>query len=317
MGSMRDQVRTVGIAVVTALGIAAAVSAVLPKKYAASARILVPPQAGEIAPLASLAASRDISVSTRGSSRLALVSYVSSDPRTAASVVNDFVSTHTRKPMVVIDKASVPRRPVSPDLPANLAYGAAAGLALGIGLIVFRQKRMAAGAPAPERIEPGLADAPGTVVSEAQDDYRELCHGLLNDWFVSHPMLAIVGSGPREARAQVAARLAVCFAELGAKTLLADAELPDPPANVQIKPVAAFDGLFLLLAPRERLASVVAEAGRRYRVVLIDSPAGEHRFAALAGAALVVARAGEDCAALEASLAKLQVRLAGKVLARA
>jgi Mrp family chromosome partitioning ATPase len=158
------------------------------------------------------------------------------------------------------------------------------------------------------------------VVPEPHEDYRELCSSLMNEWFVSHPMLAIVGAGPRESRAKVAARLAVCFAQLGAKTLLADAELPDPPANVQIKPVAAFDGLFLLLAPRERLASVVAEAGRRYRVVLIDSPAGEHRFAALAGAALVVTRPDEDRAAveaLEAALAKLQVRVAGRVLARA
>ena len=317
---MRDQLRTVGIAVVAALLLAAALSAILPRKYAASARVLIPPQAGDIGPLANLAASRDISVSTNGASRLALVSYVSSDPRTAASVVNDFVAAHTRKPMVVIDRASVPREPVSPSMAATLGYGAAAGLALGLGLVLIRQRRISAATPAPERMEPGTADAAGHVVPEPHEDYGGLCRSLMSEWFVSHPMLAIVGAGPREARAKVAARLAVCFAQLGAKTLLADAELPDPPANVQIKPVAAFDGLFLLLAPRERLASVVAEAGRRYRVVLIDSPAAEHRFAVLAGAALIVTRPDEDRAAveaLEAALAKLQVRVAGRVLARA
>jgi hypothetical protein len=316
---MRDQIRTVGIAVLAALVLAAALNALLPKKYAASARILVPAQAGEIAPLASLAATRDISVSTKGSSRLALVSYVSSDPRTAASVVNDFVAAHARRPIVVIDRASVSREPVSPDLLTNLAYGAAAGLALGLGLVFFRQKRLQAAMPAPQRMAPEDSTPAGTVVQEQQDDYRGLCTSLLTDWFVSHPMLAVVGTAPREARAKVAARLAVCFAQLGARTLLADAELADPPANVQIKPVAAFDGLYLLLAPRERLASVIAEAGRRYRVVLIDSPAGEHRFAALAGAALIVTRPDEDAGAveaLEASLSRLQVRIAGKLLAR-
>ncbi|HEX2566483.1 MAG TPA: hypothetical protein VHL85_06465 [Burkholderiales bacterium] len=315
----RERVRTIAIALLAALAVAAGLGALMPKKYAASARILMPPQAGDIAPLASLAASQDISVSTRGSSRVALVSYVSDDPRTAASVVNDFVAAHARNPMVVVDRASVPRRPVSPDFATVLAYGAAAGLAIGLGLVGLRRERAAPEVPAPSRMAPGEAEASGTVVSEPKEDYRELCSRLLAEWFVSHPILAIVGTGPREARAQVAARLAVCFAELGAKTLLADAELPDPPANVQIKPVPAFEGLFLLLAPRERLAAVVAEAGRRYRVVLIDSPAGEHRFASLAGAALVVARPGEDPAlaqALEASLARLNVQVAGKVLSR-
>jgi len=318
---MRDHIRTVGIAVVGALILAAALSAVLPKKYAASARILVQEQAGEIAPLANLAAAREISVSTKGSSRLALVSYVSSDPRKAASVVNDFVASYTPRPMVVIDRASVPRQPVSPDLSANLAYGAAAGLALGLGLVAFRRRKLQPARPpaAAQRMEPGEAAAPGIVVAEQQDDYRGLCSSLLTDWFVSHPMIAVVGTAPREARAKVAARLAVCFAQLGAKTLLADADPAESPSNVQIKPVAAFEGLYLLLAPRERLAAVIAEAGRRYRVVLIDSPAGEHRFAAIAGAALVVTRPGEDAAAveaLEASLARLQVRVAGKLLAR-
>ena len=316
---MRDPFRTVGIAVLAALILAAALSVLLPRKYAASARILVPPQAGEIAPLADLAAAKDISVSTKGASRLALVSYVSSDPRTAASVVNDFVAAHTRSPMVVIDRASVPRQPVSPDLLSNLAYGGAAGLVLGIGLVFFRRGRVQAAMPAAQRMAPGDSMAPGTVVQEHQDDYRGLCSGLLSDWFVSHPMLAVVGTAPREARAKVAARLAVCFAQLGAKTLLADAELADPPANVQIKPVDAFEGLYLLLAPRERLASVIAEAGRRYRVVLIDSPAGEHRFAALAGAAVIVTGSEEDAGAVEAlegSLSRLQVRIAGKLLAR-
>src|SRR5581483_1589414 len=294
--------RPVGLALAAALGLSAAATLALPKTYVASARVLVPPEAGDIAPLASAAAARDIAVSAAGGSRLALLTYASADPRKAASVVNDFVAAHAKRPMVVIDRASVPRRAASPDLLANLGYGAVAGLALGLCLVSLRR----------EKAEPALARESSVPQPEGP---HELCRRLLAEWFVSHPMLVIVGTGTREARAKAAARLAVGFAELGAKTLLADAELADPPPTVQIKPVDKFDGLYLLLAPRERLAAVIAEAGRRYRVVLIDSPAGEHRFAALAGGALVVTQPGDEAAAdaLEAALASRKVLIAGRL----
>ena len=60
--------------------------------------------------------------------------------------------------------------------------------------------------------QPGVeADA---VRGDDELAYRELCAGLLKDWFVDHSMLAIVGPGSREERANVAARLAVGFAAL-------------------------------------------------------------------------------------------------------
>ena len=298
------ELRLAALALFAALVLAAAATLVLPKRYIATARVLVPPQAGEMGPLASAAAAHDIAVNSTGGSRLAVLSYASADARKAAAVVNSFIAAHAKRPMVVIDRASMPRKPSSPDLLVNLAYGAAAGLALGFCLVSFRQKKAELPPLAREDFAP-----------QAREDHGELCRRLLAEWFVSHPVLAIVGTGPREVRAKAAARLAVGFAELGAKTLLADAELADPPPTVQIKPVASFDGLYLLLAPRERLAAVIAEAGRRYRVVLIDSPAGEHRFAALAGGALVVTQPGEEAAAeaLEAALAAQKVFIAGRI----
>src|SRR5258706_6131997 len=107
----RERLRVVALATLAGLAAAALVSAAAPKKYAAAARILVPPQAGEIAPFAELAASRDISVSAHGASRMLLVRHVSTDPRAAAAVVNDFVAANAKRPMVVIDRSSIPPEP--------------------------------------------------------------------------------------------------------------------------------------------------------------------------------------------------------------
>jgi hypothetical protein len=316
----RERLRVVAFATLAGLAAAALVSAALPRKYAAAARILVPPQAGEIAPFAELAASRDISVSAHGASRMLLVRHVSTDPRAAASVVNDFVAANAKRPMVVIDRASIPREPL-PGLALNLAWGAVAGLALGFAFVALHERRQRPAPDAPQRIEPRPEDDSRVLAAE-KGAYRELCEGLLRDWFASHPLLAIVGAGAREERANVAARLAVSFAELGAKTLLVDTELQRSAQGVQLKPVAGFEGLFLMLAPGERLATAIVEASRRFRVVLIDSPASDerHEFAALAGGALIVARPDAERAALEAleaALGRLPARVVGTVLNRA
>src|SRR4051812_2270999 len=126
------RLRVMGTALVLALVAAAAITAVLPRKYAATARVLLPADA-EIAPLASAAAARDISLSSRGGSRLVLLRHVSADPSLAASVVNDFVSANAKKPATVIDRANASRQPVEPDLGMNLLFGAAAGLLAGFG----------------------------------------------------------------------------------------------------------------------------------------------------------------------------------------
>jgi hypothetical protein len=322
---LRAHLLHVGLFAVAIMILVGVVTALLPKQYAATARVMLPPKAAQPAELASLAAAQHISLTNRNGSRMLLVQHVSTDPRAAASVVNDFVSANTKKPMVVIDRASVPVQPVGPNLALNLAYGAVGALALGIGFILLRERRRRSAMPAgPERFEPSDAEVTAASVSGSPSraeagflysggqDHSELCRRLLESWFNEHRLLAVTGPVPREQRAAFAARLAVGFAGLGEKTLLVDAGA-SAPEGVRIKPVDGFDNLFLLLAPRDRLASYVSEAGRRFPVVLIASADGDDQFAALAGGTLIVASPddadSEALQQLEGALARLPARV--------
>jgi len=290
---------------VIALALAAAISAVQPKKYAATARVLLPPNA-ELAPLVTAAEARDISLTSRGGSHLVTLRHLSSSPGDAAAVVDAFVAANAKKPAQVIDRPSVSHSPVEPDLATNLLYGAAAGILAALGWMALRERR-AQPAPAPvERIEPTEKHEPGN---------QDLCARLLKEWFADHRMLAVVGTGERQERASIAARLAVSFTELGAKTLVVDAEVNAQ--SVQIRPAEGFRELYVLLAPRERLTAVISEAARRFPVILIDAPAHdpEHRFASLASGALVVTKEGHEAElqTLERSLTAASVRVVGTV----
>ena len=298
-----SRMRIVATALAVALLAAAAITAFMPKKYAATARVLLPPEA-ELGPLAAAAAASDISISSRGESHLVVLRRLAADPAAGIRALSDFVGAHTRKPAMVIDQPSASHSPVEPALETNLLYGAIAGLLAGLGWIALGERR----ARIAQAAEPAVVVEESKGREDATPEYRALCERLLKEWFVGHPMLALVGAGPREERAKVAARLAVTFSELGAKTLVADAEM-DGSQAVQIKPAEGFSELYLLLAPRERLAAVVSEASRRFRVVLIED--SDLAFAKLAGGALIIgAAAGE----MESALAAVSARVLGTVV---
>ncbi len=277
---LRARASLVAFVVLVIVAIAGAITAALPKKYAATARVLLAPAAAlDVSELAPLAAARNISVSANGGSRMMVVEHVSYDPRVAATVVNDFVAANARKDMIVVDPASAAYQPVGPNLTLNLALGALAGLILGVGLIAFRERQPLRPPRAdPPRADPRRAEParrPDEALAGGVPDYEALCRELLGTWFASHRMLAIVEPAERPPRADVAARL----------------------------------------------ACALTEAGRRFRVVLVDVPAEQdprHPYAALAGGALIVAP--QDSAhpaalqALHAELARVPARIVGTIV---
>lgn len=159
--------------------------------------------------------------------------------------------------------------------------------------------------------------------------FRSLRSELLLRWFdgpPEHRALAVIGVDDGGLIGQFAANLGVVFAQVGARTLLIDADLRQPclhrllgsdskmglsnllagQADATVATVEPFDTLFLLSSgsvppnPQELLASRrfshwLADAARQFDVVLLNAPplgpcADAQLVAARAGAALLVAQ---------------------------
>ncbi len=159
---------------------------------------------------------------------------------------------------------------------------------------------------------------------------RALRSALMLRWFEraeSHTALAITSAERHEGRSFLAANLAVVFSQLGARTLLIDADMRHPRQH-QLFALPNRSGLSAILAERDDVDAIVRvpglvdlsvlpagamppnphelltrpkfsqllkELGRRYDVILIDTPpaslcADAQSVAARCGAALVVAR---------------------------
>ncbi len=187
---------------------------------------------------------------------------------------------------------------------------------------------------------------------------RSLRTQLVLHWLTpKRRTVAIVSPHARDGRSYLAANLAVMFAQLGEKTLLVDADLRAPRqhrifglANRRglahvlnggfgiecAEPVQYFDNLSVLAAgtappnplellSRQELAALLAEAARRYRVVILDTAAAERGadsmvVAARAGGALLLAREnhtrGPELQRLHAAVSSCSTRVVGTVLNR-
>ena len=187
---------------------------------------------------------------------------------------------------------------------------------------------------------------------------RDLRTQLLLHWMsLDNKVLAIVSPEPGDGRSYLAANLAVVFAQLGENTLLIDADMRRPrlhrlfghgngPGLAQVlagrvgidaaEPVSYFDGLSLLsagaappnpleLLSRQTLGTLLDEARKRYKVVLIDTPASTRCSDARitctrADGALIVARRDRtrlaDLERLCRILRTSGVKMAGTVLNR-
>ena len=288
------------------LGIAYAATAAWPIRYLATARVLV---SGE---------------------RMVRLEHAANDPHSAASALKGHLAGYLRAKAELIDPPMV--RAQRPSTTLSLAIGGAAGLAISLGILLYRHRRAR-----PVRTERELVDALGPPLLAARpvrkETLRPLCLQLLDHWFgPERALLAVVGTGEAQARSGFTAQLAVTFAELGCRTLVIDADfrcpslhrafslpnahgLADFLQDRRVSLASAGDNLTVMVAgsatkdplellSRPRLAALIAEARRHFRVVLIDTPLpGQgpdfQMLAAHAGGALVVCRRpGADVAAL-------------------
>jgi len=246
----------------------------------------------------------------------------------AASVAVGWGLTQLSRPRLAFDAGgAVAARDGSLYLP----LAALLGLGVGTAIVLRRERRRR-----PVHGERDLAAAvrPLLGARPAQEAaLRALCAQLLAHWFTAgRAILPVVGAAPGEGRTRLAARLALMFSAMGVRTLLVDADLRSPGQHREfrvenrgglaellqdreVQPAVCNEHLALLVAGRAsrdplellgrpRLRELLEAAGKRFRVILVDTPAAALGpdlaiFAALGGGALVVHRKGADGRRLE------------------
>jgi Mrp family chromosome partitioning ATPase len=218
-------------------------------------------------------------------------------------------------------------------LATALAYGAAAffirkytdpvlvappllGVAMGLVLSAFLLWR---GGRQGLRSENELISVLGAPLLAARPLTPGFSHQLLAHWFSrGRPLLAVVSATSGDGRTRVAAELAD-FLE-GRSVRLAHCA---DNLSVLVAGRSSADPLELL--SRSRLQHLLAAAAKRYRVVLVDTPAAARgpdlqMFAAFAGGALVVTQHPAQAPALQRLrdlLACCKARVVGTVLSPA
>jgi capsular exopolysaccharide synthesis family protein len=317
--ALRPRWRLIAFAFATTLAFACAATAFAPRQFVATGGVLLP-------------------------SGMLKVEHTAADPRTAAAVVAAFIEQH-RNPLLVDPPLVVA---VRPNLGRNLALGAIAMSILGF-LLLWRRRRP------PVRCENQLIEALGAPLLAARPlAAQDLSRQLATHWFrQGRAVLAVVSPENGDGRTRVAAELARAFARMGEPTLLIDADLRSPGLHrafglrnragladfLEERPVRlahCAENLSVLVAgrsradplellSRSRLRHLLAAAAKRYRVVLVDTPAAARGpdlqlFAAFGGGALVVAKKGMDAPALERLrdlLDQARARVVGTVLSPA
>jgi capsular exopolysaccharide synthesis family protein len=249
------------------------------------------------------------------------VQFAAPDPYAALALVRAVIEEHA---------GALPVDPplVLPDGPDATQFAFAGGGALLVGLLVLWRRRSPIARSETELVaelgEPLLAARP--LEPEA------LSRLLLEHWFgQGRGALAVVSAENGNGRTRVAAELARAFAHAGVSTLVIDADLRAPrlhrafglrnraglaefleggrtrlahcAENLSVLVAGRSHGDPLELLSRRRMQELLAAAARRYRVVLIDTPAAARGpdlqlCAAFAGGALVVATSSTRKSAL-------------------
>jgi capsular exopolysaccharide synthesis family protein len=184
--------------------------------------------------------------------------------------------------------ATVPRTPISPQVPLNLALGLLAGLGLGISAAVLREQLNTSigGIADVEQLTGAipLGVVPydsGTAVQPLVDGDR---HGARAEAFrslrtnlqfadVDHPPKVIVMTSPlpSEGKSTSACNLALTLALGGARVMLVDGDLRKPSIGRYLG-ISSAAGLSSVLAGRHELHDVVVEFGRDRLMVLPSGP---------------------------------------------
>jgi Mrp family chromosome partitioning ATPase len=294
------------VATLTGAALASVLAGMSSNSYMATAAIMLPEGVGK-------------------DSRVVRIRHAAADPQAAAGFVNGQVEDFRRRKAIVLDSTLVTRQ--TPDYVVNSALGAVGGLALALGIFFARGRGRR-----PLRTENDFVRTLGQPLLAARplriEGLEDLCHQLLEHWFTGERrLLPVVSAESRDGRSSVAAELAKRFAAMGEKVLLVDADLRSPSLHSRFGLpnkagladfldgrgtgiAACGENLGLVVAgscrtdplnvlSSRRLPAFLAEAGKHFRVVLIDTPSAAsgpdlQMPAALAGGALVVARPGDE-----------------------
>lgn len=149
--------------------------------------------------------------------------------------------------LVVVSPAVLPDRPISPNLPRNVAFAFAAGLLLALGiafLLNYLDQSIKTDDELTERLglipighiaflPPGKGRRAELFTlggqSPASEAYKALRTGLLFSTIDQElKTIVVTSAGPGEGKSRTAANLAVVLAGAGHKTLLIDADLRRP-----------------------------------------------------------------------------------------
>lgn len=270
--------------------------------------------------------------------------YTAPDPLAAAALVQGFIEKH--KSPLLVDPPLVVR--VGPDLQMSAFTGLALAALLGLFLMSRRRPRAA-------RSENELIAALGVpMVAVRPLALQALSQQLQTYWFGrGRPVLAVVSARADDGRTRVTAELARAFAASGEPTLVIDADFRAPALhrafglrnragladflegrdtrlahcaeNLSVLVAGRSSAAPLELLANPRMRDLLAAAAKRYRVVLVDTPAAAcgpdlQLSAAFAGGALVVVRRPAQVPALERLrelLAGCSARVVGTVLSPA
>jgi Mrp family chromosome partitioning ATPase len=199
---------------------------------------------------------------------------------TLTSRENDLATTQVTAGKIIND-AAPPIRPTRPSVPLFLASGAMAGLLLGVGLALGRErtdKRVRRAVDVSRRADvPVLSALPARARHRADDLYPphgvagRAFHRLRNEVLASltdgEPVVGahvvvVTGTSRGVAATLVAANLAAALARSGSETVLVCAQAPDGLAATALLGVATSPGLSEVLAGKIGVDSAVQRAPR-------------------------------------------------------
>lgn len=173
--------------------------------------------------------------------------------------------------VAIVDRARVPKTPISPNIPLNVLLGLLAGLALGIGaafMIEFIDDTIKSPDDVRGKLNLTLLGAmpqgEGKFMEETADPKSELieaAHSLRTalQFATGHGMprtLLITSSRPGEGKSSVSLALATSLALLGKKVLIIDADMRKPTFYIGDASRKDTPGLSNALSGELRLAAV-------------------------------------------------------------
>jgi hypothetical protein len=135
------------LAVLLPLAALTLAAALLPVRYEATARVLVPRPPFDAAAFADKAAAYGMTIGAESRSRVLSLHHAAADPARAAAAVNAFLQAHAPEGMLVVDEASVPFVSGERGPRMRAILGGAGLLFLILPILLFLKRKTAGKAP--------------------------------------------------------------------------------------------------------------------------------------------------------------------------